>query len=95
MWVKIQWSGEQHLSKAGKEVMSKYALQSISTYVVGCFKLPDYLIRELESIIFKFLCGDGTSPQNSSYTWKSIHSALDLVNSGIVWRIDGGTRVDV
>lgn len=57
MWSKTQGFGEKRLSKAGMEVMIKTVLQSIPTYVMGCFKLPDYLFGELESIISKFLVG--------------------------------------
>lgn len=54
LWNKTLGFGEKNLSKAGKEVLIKVVLQLIPTYVMGCFKLLEYLLHELESIISKF-----------------------------------------
>lgn len=48
VWEKTQGFGEKFLSKAGKEVLIKAVLQSIPTYVMSCFKLPDYLLNEIK-----------------------------------------------
>lgn len=60
-WKKTQGFGEKCLSKAGKEVTIKIVLKAILTYVMGCFKLSEYLLHEIESIISHFWWGDGKS----------------------------------
>lgn len=57
VWSKTQGFGEKFLS--GGEVLIKSVLQSIPTYVMSCFKLHDYLLHEIESLIAKFWWGDG------------------------------------
>lgn len=69
MWSKMQGFGEKHLSKAGKEIMIKSVLQSIPTYVMGCFKLPEYLLHELEVIISKFWWGAGNRDRIHWVNW--------------------------
>lgn len=54
MWKKVDRFGSKLLSKAGKEVLIKSVIQAIPTYVMGCFKLPDYLLKEIDSIIARF-----------------------------------------
>lgn len=54
MWKKIDGFGNKFLSRAGKEVLIKSVLQAIPTYVMGCFRIPDSLLHELESMISKF-----------------------------------------
>lgn len=57
------------LSKVGKEIMIKSVLQSIPTYVMVCFKLPEYLLHELETIISRFWWGDGNKNKIHWVRW--------------------------
>ncbi|KAM5582252.1 hypothetical protein ABKV19_002583, partial [Rosa sericea] len=49
---------EKMLSAAGKEVMIKAVTQSIPTYVMSCFELPQHLCQEMHSLMAKFWWGD-------------------------------------
>lgn len=68
-WDKTRGFGEKSLSKAGKEVLIKSVLQAIPTYVMGCFRLPDYLLHELESIIAQFWWGEGRERKIHWVNW--------------------------
>ncbi|KAL0455645.1 UNVERIFIED_CONTAM: putative mitochondrial protein [Sesamum latifolium] len=48
-WTRISGWNEKLLSQAGKSVLIKVVLQSLSTYAMSCFRLPHYLINEFES----------------------------------------------
>lgn len=48
---KLKSSKEKSLSTGGKEVFIKAIIQSIPTYVMGCFLLLKSLYREIESLI--------------------------------------------
>ena len=45
------------LSQAGREVLIKFVIQAIPTYVMGCFKLPLELCDDIEAMIKKFWWG--------------------------------------
>ncbi|CAK9165056.1 unnamed protein product [Ilex paraguariensis] len=57
VWKKLQGWKEQLLSKAGKEILIKAVAQSIPTYAMGCFKLPEYSCSELKSLASNFWWG--------------------------------------
>ncbi|KAL0400959.1 UNVERIFIED_CONTAM: putative mitochondrial protein [Sesamum latifolium] len=46
--------GTKLLSQAGKSVLVKSVLQSLPTYVMSCFQIPEYLIRHIESTTADF-----------------------------------------
>ena len=57
VWRKLQgWEGKL-LSQASREVLIKAIAQAISTYVMGCFKLPLGLCHEIEAMVKKFFWG--------------------------------------
>ncbi|KAL0433785.1 UNVERIFIED_CONTAM: putative mitochondrial protein [Sesamum latifolium] len=43
------------LSQAGKGVLIKSVLQSLPTYAMSCFRLPDYLLQDMEKMMRDFL----------------------------------------
>ncbi|KAK2383934.1 hypothetical protein QL285_071338 [Trifolium repens] len=67
VWKRINsWRGRA-LSKAGKEVMIKSVLQSIPTYVMSIYLLPETLIKEVERMINSFWWGGGS--QSGGIKW--------------------------
>ncbi|KAL0443841.1 UNVERIFIED_CONTAM: putative mitochondrial protein [Sesamum latifolium] len=54
MWARIQGWNNKLLSQAGRGVLIKAVLQSIPTYVMSCFRLPNYLLHEIEMMIAEF-----------------------------------------
>ena len=48
---------EKLLSKAGKEVLIKIVAQTIPTYTMSCFKIPDSLCDEMTNLIRNFWWG--------------------------------------
>jgi hypothetical protein len=49
------------MSKTGQEIMIKFVLQAISSYVMSIFQLPSTLINSIEKIINSFWWGHGRS----------------------------------
>lgn len=54
-------------------------LQSIPTYAMSCFKLPEYLLHELESIISKFWWG---AVESKKIHWVNCDSLSDSKRDG-------------
>ncbi|KAK4400699.1 putative ribonuclease H protein, partial [Sesamum angolense] len=54
VWQRVSGWKEKMLSHAGKEILIKSIVQSIPSYCMSCFKLPDSLLREIESIAANF-----------------------------------------
>ncbi|XP_075662942.1 uncharacterized protein LOC142632422 [Castanea sativa] len=80
VWKKIQgWKGKL-LSKAGKEVLIKAVAQSIPTYTMGVFQLPEKLCHELNMMCARFWwgqCGD-----DKKIHWKSWDSLVQPKKEG-------------
>lgn len=54
IWHKINsWRGRA-LSKAGKEVMTKFVLQSIPSYIMSIYVLPRTIISDIERMLNSF-----------------------------------------
>ncbi|XP_058734150.1 uncharacterized protein LOC131605869 [Vicia villosa] len=54
IWKKINsWSGRS-LSRAGKEVMIKSVLQSILTYIMSLYLIPDGVVKDVEKMLNSF-----------------------------------------
>ena len=51
VWQKLQGREGKLLSQAGREVLIKSVIQAISTYTMGCFKIPLGLCQDIESLI--------------------------------------------
>ena len=58
---------EKLLSQAGREVLIKSVAQAIPTYTMSCFRLPNRLCQDLESMIRKFWWGHG--PNKNKICW--------------------------
>lgn len=61
------------LSRAGKEILIKAVAQSIPTYAMSCFKLPNSFCAEVERIIRNFWWGTSNSDRGIPWkAWKSL-----------------------
>ena len=78
-WIKDQvgrkitgWKGEL-LSNAGKEVLIKAIAQATTTYTMSCFKLSDFLCRELNSIVSQFWWGQKNNERKMTWiSWENM-----------------------
>jgi hypothetical protein len=67
LWKRINsWRGRA-LSKAGKAVMIKFVLQSIPSYVMSVYLIPETTIKEIERVINSFWWGRGST--NGGIKW--------------------------
>ena len=57
IWAQMMGWKEKLLSQAGKEVMIKVVIQSISAYSMSVFRLPTSLCKDIEAMIRKFWWG--------------------------------------
>lgn len=57
------------MSKARKEILIKSVLQAIPTCVMSCFKLPGYLLHELESLISHYWWGNNGKDKMHWVNW--------------------------
>lgn len=58
VWKKLPGWKEKLLSKAGKEVLIKFVVQSIPLYLMGLFSFPGGVIQKLHSMFARFWWGD-------------------------------------
>ena len=79
---RMQGWKEKLLSQAGKEVMIKAVVQSISTYSMGVFKLPVGLCKDIEAMIRKFWWGSGDSKNIHWVKWSSLYSSKSIGGMG-------------
>ena len=75
-----RWKGKL-LSSAGKEILIKAVAQATPTYTMSCFKLPDSLCRELNSMVSSLWWGQQGSERKMAWvSWERMCSR----------KIDGG-----
>ncbi|KAL5577919.1 hypothetical protein UlMin_019618 [Ulmus minor] len=65
---KLQGWKERTFSQGGKEVLLKSVVQSIPTYTMSCFILPDSLIQDIEAVCARFWWG--SSADHKKVHWK-------------------------
>jgi len=63
VWQKINSWSSKCLSKAGREVMIKFVLQAIPSYVMSNFQLPTTLVNNIEKMTNSFWWGHGRTTQ--------------------------------
>lgn len=59
VWQKLQGWKEILFSKAGKEILLNAMVQTIPSYSMSCFKLPDSLIKDIQRLIRRFWWSGG------------------------------------
>ncbi|XP_057251802.1 uncharacterized protein LOC130591872 [Beta vulgaris subsp. vulgaris] len=57
MWKKLRGWKEKLLSRAGKEVLIKAVIQALPTYLMGVYKIPMAVIKEIHSAMARFWWG--------------------------------------
>lgn len=57
VWKKMKGWMEKILSRVGKEVLIKAVAQAIPSYIMSCYKLPENVCNELESMMANFWWG--------------------------------------
>lgn len=70
MWAKLQHWRSKKISKAGKKVLLKAAVQAIPAYCMSMFLLPTTLTDELHTMINVFWWGPGSDPKKGK-KWES------------------------
>jgi hypothetical protein len=80
VWSKLMGWKEKLLSQAGREVLIKSIAQAIPTYTMSCFRLPNRLCQDLESMIRKFWWGHG--PDKNKICWVKWSSLCCQKDSG-------------
>ncbi|KAK4394738.1 hypothetical protein Sango_1628100 [Sesamum angolense] len=94
---KHSWSSIK-LSQARRSVLLKSIIQTITTYVMSWFRLPDTFLREMEGSWSEFPDSNffkarlGPSP---CYTWRSLLASRDLLAAGLQWKIGDGSSVPI
>lgn len=71
-WKIAGWKGKL-LSNAGKEILIKAAAQAAPTYTMNCFKLPDPLCSEINSMAGGFWWGKKEKERKIAWvSWKNL-----------------------
>ena len=71
------------MSQSVKEVLIKALFQAIPTFTMSFFKLPMWLVRELESLIQKFWWGySGDSRKVHWVCWEKLCEAKEVSGMG-------------
>ena len=78
IWARMQGWKEKLLSQAGKEVMIKAVIQSISAYSMSVFKLPVSLCKEIEMMIRWFWWGQHDAKKIHWVKWSSLCSSKSI-----------------
>lgn len=66
------WKGKL-LSNARREILIKVVAQATPTYMMSCFKLPDSLCRELNSLVSQFWWGQKDKELKMAWiSWESM-----------------------
>ncbi|KAK6119349.1 hypothetical protein DH2020_046910 [Rehmannia glutinosa] len=68
-WSRLQGWKEKQLSQAGRIVLIQSVIQSIPTFAMMCFKLPDGIIEKIHSMSARYLWGG--DPEKRAIHWKS------------------------
>ena len=80
VWTKLKGWKERLLSATGKEVLIKAMAQAIPTYAMSCFKLPQRLCQDLETMVRNFWWGNNSD--SKKIHWVKWSSLCQSKNSG-------------
>lgn len=54
VWKKLQGWKEKLLSRVGKEIVLKYVIQTIATYVMGVYRFPVAIVNSIHYAMARF-----------------------------------------
>ncbi|KAL0404497.1 UNVERIFIED_CONTAM: hypothetical protein Sradi_2090500 [Sesamum radiatum] len=77
IWQKVHSWSSIKLSQAGRAVLIKSVLQSIPTYVMSCFRLPNRFIKELEGLMADFVWKSGSKSTTHWLAWEKLGIGKD------------------
>ena len=80
VWRRMNGWKEKFLSNGGREVLIKAVAQSIPTYMLSCFWLPDGLCKDLNSMFSNLWWGHHDKKKKSH--WVSWHKLCNSKNNG-------------
>ncbi|KAL0406460.1 UNVERIFIED_CONTAM: putative mitochondrial protein [Sesamum latifolium] len=72
VWQRISGWHEKLLSQAGREVLLQSIIQAIPTYAMSCFKLPDSLLKEIQSLMARFWWSSNGSNKIHWISWQKL-----------------------
>ncbi|KAL0456055.1 UNVERIFIED_CONTAM: hypothetical protein Slati_0944700 [Sesamum latifolium] len=72
MWSKLHNWVAKKLSQEGRAVLLTIVLQTIPTYAMSCFRLPDSFLSDLESIMADFLWHDDEESRIHWMAWAKL-----------------------
>lgn len=73
VWKKLQGWKEKLLSRAGKEHLLKSVIQSIPTYMMSLFSIPEGILNEINSMCARFWWGSrGTERKMHWISWEKL-----------------------
>ena len=78
------WKGKL-LSNAGREILIKAVAQATPTYTMSCFKLPDLLCADLNSLMGRFWWGQKANERKLAWvSWEKL--CFPKVDGGMGFR---------
>lgn len=92
VWKRINSWKCKFLSKAGKKVMIKLILQSIPSYIMSVFLIPDTMMNDIEKMLNSFLWGGGTNNKVIRWmTWEHFFCTkkegvwVSVISRRLIW----------
>ncbi|KAK6115460.1 hypothetical protein DH2020_007729 [Rehmannia glutinosa] len=85
IWAKLQGWKERHLSQAGKEILIKSIIQSIPTFAMSCFKLPDIILDDIQKMATNYWWGSSSDKKKLHWvSWDNL--SIDKSRGGLGFR---------
>ncbi|KAL0446258.1 UNVERIFIED_CONTAM: putative mitochondrial protein [Sesamum latifolium] len=72
IWGKLNNWTVRKLSQAERAVLIKTVIQAIPVYVMGCFRIPDSLLAEIESMTAKFFWHGELETRTHRVSWRKV-----------------------